>query len=143
MREDAPKLDENALSIKTMLGLTDDDFDAFGKRDDWKVWWQAVSLTRYLVDSRSKKTRQILTDYMGNLHQVLGELETQDGKDDGKDKDKAPPKNEQEEEQQFKQRHEWLKSRERALLDQSLARTFPSWTPADWKGLDREFRRSL
>ena len=107
--------------------------------DDGKLWWQAVALTRFFVESRSKKTRQLLTDYMGNVHQVLAELEAKDGKD----KEKAPPKNEEEEERQFKARQEWLKSRERAILDQTLARTFPGWSAADWKNLDREFRRSM
>ena len=137
-REDLPREDE-ALGLKTLFTLSREDFDGFGKRDDWKIWWQAVTLTRYLVEARSKKTRQILTDYMGSLHQVLGELESQDGGD----KEKPPPKNEAEEEARYKQRLEWLKSRERAILDQSLARAFPGWTQADWKGLDREFRRSL
>jgi hypothetical protein len=139
--EDLPNLAEDAISVRTLLTLSRDDFDDSLKRDDWKLWWQAVSLTRYLVEARSKKTRQILTDYMGSLHQVLSELEAQDGKD--KDKEKAPPKNEAEEEALYKKRLEWLKSRERALLDQSMARAFPGWTPADWKSLDREFRRSL
>jgi hypothetical protein len=138
--DDLPNLAEDAISVRTLLSLSNDDFDDSLKRDDWKLWWQAVSLTRYLVEARSKKTRQILTDYMGSLHQVLSELEAQDGQDK---KEKAPPKNEAEEEALFKRRQEWLKSRERALLDQSLARAFPGWTPADWKSLDREFRRSL
>jgi hypothetical protein len=138
-REEAPDLDENAISIKTLLTLSRDDFDGFLKRDDWKIWWQTVALTRFFVEARSKKTRQILTDYMTNLHQVLSELEAQD--DGGKEK--APPKNEAEEEALFKKKQEWLKARERAILDQSLARTFPGWTSADWKSLDREFRRSL
>jgi hypothetical protein len=98
-----------------------------------------VALARFFVESNSKKTRQLLTDYIGNLGLVLGELESKDGKD----KDKPPPKNEEEEERLFKARQEWLKSRERAILDQSLARTFPGWSAADWKNLDREFRRSL
>ena len=137
--DELPKLDEDAISVRTLLTLSHDDFDESLKRDDWKLWWQAVSLTRYLVEARSKKTRQILTDYMGSLHQVLSELESQDGLD----KPKSPPKNEAEEEALFKKRTEWLKSRERAILDQSLARAFPGWTSADWKSLDREFRRSL
>ena len=139
-REETPNLDEDAISIKTLLTLSREDFDGFLQRDDWKIYWQTVALTRYFVEARSKKTRQILTDYMTSLHQVLGELEAKDGKD--KEKEKAP-KNEAEEEALFKRKQEWLKSRERAILDQSLARAFPGWTPADWKNLDREFRRSL
>jgi hypothetical protein len=139
--EDLPNLDENALSTRTLLTLSMEDFDGFLKRDDWKIWFQSVALTRYLVEARSKKTRQILTDYMGSLHQVLSELEAQDGEKGDKEEEK--PKNEAEEEALFKKRQEWLKSRERAILDQSLARAFPGWTAADWKGFDREFRRSL
>lgn len=139
---EAPPRENEALAIRTLLTLSREDFDDFGKRDDGKIWSQAVTLTRYLVEARSKKTRQILTDYMGSLHQVLGELESQDGKD-GSDKELPPPKDEAEEEARFKQRAEWLKASERAILDQTLARAFPGWTPADWKSLDREYRRSL
>jgi hypothetical protein len=134
-----PSVNDDSMSVRTLFTLTDDDFSSVAKQDDGKIWWQSVALARFFVESRSKKTRQLLTDYIGNLHLVLSELESKDGKD----KDKPPPKNEEEEERQFKQRQEWLKSRERAILDQSLARTFPGWSPADWKNLDREFRRSL
>lgn len=136
-----PSVKDDSMSVRTLFTLTDEDFSSVSRQGDGKIWWQAVSLTRFFVEARSKKTRQLLTDYMGNLNQVLGELESKDGKD--QDKDKPPPKNEEEEERLYKQRQEWLKSRERALLDQSLARTFPGWSSADWKSLDREFRRSL
>ncbi|NOT28900.1 MAG: hypothetical protein HOP15_00470 [Planctomycetes bacterium] len=139
LREDLPNADETSMSIRTLLSLSREEFDAFSKRSDRSIWYQAVSLTRYFVGARSKKTRQLLTDYMGNLRLVLSELE---GKED-MGKEKAAPKNEAEEEALFKKREEWLKSRERAILDQSLSRTFPGWSPADWKNLDREFRRSL
>lgn len=136
-----PSVKDDSMSVRTLFTLTDEDFSSVAQQGDGNIWWQAVSLTRFFVEARSKKTRQLLTDYMGNLNQVLGELESKDGKD--KDKDKPPPKNEEEEEKLFKQRQDWLKSQERALLDQSLARTFPGWSPVDWKNLDREFRRSL
>lgn len=134
-----PSVNDDSMSVRTLLTLTDDDFSSVAKQDNGRLWWQAVALTRFFVESRSKKTRQLLTDYLGNVHQVLAELEAKDGKD----KEKAPPKNEEEEERQFKARQDWLKSRERAILDQTLARTFPGWSAADWKNLDREFRRSM
>jgi hypothetical protein len=140
VREDLPRGDDDSISVRTLITLGSDEFDAFGKRKDWKPWCEAIALTRYFVGARSKKTRELFGNYLNNMALVVKELEDAEGKDGLTTKEAA---NEEEEEKLFKEREDWLKKRERAIIDKTLERTFAGWDTSQWKGLDREFRRSL
>jgi len=134
------KGDEDSISVRALLAFSEKEFSARAESSDWTTWCQAVSLTRYFVGARTKKTRELLVSYLANLRLVLGELEAQEEQDEAA---KKVPENEEEEEKLFKEREEWLESRERTILDRTIDLTFPGWSAGDWRGLDREFRRSL
>jgi hypothetical protein len=130
-----PRSDEEGPSIRGLMSMSNKEYYSASSRTEARS--QLAALTRFFIEARSRKTRQILSDYLGNLKAVLTELEDEEpeGADDAA--------TEEEEEQLLEKRKKWFETRERKILDTTFERTFAGWSDAQWRSLQREFRRSL
>lgn len=137
-REDLPKASE-MMSLSQLFSLSREEFNAHGKRKDWKPWFQAVAATRFFVNSNSKKNREILDSYLVNLRKALDEFEAKDREEEKL----VAPTNEEEENAYFEARLKLIEKRERALLDRAFELTFGSWDKGKWMKLQRTFGRAL
>ena len=134
--DDLPKADD-MMEISRLFMLSKEEFDAYGKRQEWTPWYQSVLLTQFFVES--KRNRVVLADYLVNLRQALDELQAQEEGDGERPK----PKNEEEEAALRKEREARIEKRERQLLDRAFQLTFEDWDTGDWLSLQRSFGRSL
>lgn len=137
-RDYLPRDDAEGPSIRGLMTMTSADYFGSGDRTGTRI--QLAALTRFFIESRTRKTRQILSDYLGNLTALLHELEAEEPEEP---EDDAAPATEEEEEKLFEERKKWFENREARILDGTFQRTFAGWSDAQWRSLQREFRRSL
>jgi hypothetical protein len=139
------------LPIKELMLSTREDT---GKGwEDWEMFQaQCGSVVRFLFGPGNRgKTKDILFTYMGNILSILEEKEKAAAKkreEEKKKGEKKGPKTEEEEEEDFKKKKaagsskEWL-LRKREMLNETMKRTFDTWSSRDWKMLDRAWNASF
>ncbi len=102
---------------------------------------ESFALTRYFLEG-PKKTRSILSDYLVNLRDVVHEFEEAEEARREKDGDKEAETEEEEEEMEAARRKRAEENRQR-VLDETLERTFGSWTDRDWDSLEKAYLKSF
>ena len=106
---------------------------------------QSAAFIRYLLTSKSKKTRDILHRYFKALQDVMAEVKAEEEKRDAAARTSAgdAPKTEEEEEKRMKERIEGYKKREKEFLDKLYQSAFGDFDDKDWKRLEDDFVKSL
>lgn len=108
---------------------------------------QSAAFIRFLLNSKKKKTRMILEDYMRNLQVVVMETVEKERAERKKrlESDAAPdrPETEEEEEAAFKARQSMYEAKEAEFLKEVFDRTFGDWSDKDWKRLEALFFKSI
>lgn len=102
---------------------------------------QSAAWVRYLLESKSKRTKSILTDYLKNLQDILEEQKK--AAEAEKPEASKPPETEEEEEQRFAARREAMKEREAEFLKEAFERTFGDWDDKDWKKVADQYYKSM
>lgn len=102
---------------------------------------QSAAFIRFLLESKSKKTRVILKDYLMNLQDVVTEA-TQAAKD-AEPTEYEAAETEEEEEERFRKRREAWKEKEREFLTTVFERTFGDWSDKDWRKLQTQYFKSM
>lgn len=108
----------------------------------------SAAFIRFLLDARSKKTRQVLHDYIANLQDVVAETVAKEKKEFEarlKELPEAPerPQTEEEEDEAFKARQESYKGKEAEFLKEVFSRTFGTWDDKDWSRLQKKYYKSM
>lgn len=124
-------LDE-PLAARELLTLANED-------QDWPSVLQCMALSRFLLDSRSRKHREILPAYVGHVRDILDEIREED---EGKEQP-AKPTNEEEEEAYFKQRQERAKALGARMREEAMSRAFAGWAESDWSDFEKAYRDSI
>lgn len=126
---------ENPRTAREILSTVSTEISS----DYWRFRYESMRLVRMLVDTRSKKHRAVLGDYLANLKLVNEELEEEAEKEGNKLK---KPTNEAEEDAYFEARKSRAAERERILIAETMSRTFASWDSGDWRKLEKEFTKA-
>jgi len=127
---------ETLTAPKTLVMLGREEFYENRQRTN-----QSAAFVRFLLESKSKKTRSILHDYLKNLQDILDE---QKAAEEGKEKAAYDaPETEEEEEERFRKRREAMKEREAEFLREAFQRTFGEWDDKDWKKVQKQYYKSL
>ena len=121
---------------RTLITLSKADFYDNAERGN-----QSAAFVRFLLESKAKKTRSILFEYVLNLQLILDE---QKAADKGKEKKTTkPPETEEEEEERFVKRREAMQEREAEFLQAAFERTFGGWSDKDWKKVRDQYYKSF
>ena len=136
---------DGPLALRDLFSMSEDEIRALREQGNNKPYFQAVSLVLFLVDgpgAKNKDTKDILPDYLRNLHAVLTELDNEDEESGEKEKE-AEPQTEEEEEELMRKRRERLQERREMILDRVLEKTFAGWDDSDWSRFQKAFEKSL
>lgn len=126
--------------VRTLMTMTQRDFMG----DFWSKIAEGESLIQFFVTGaaqRSKRTKNLLPDYMRNVAEVAQAIKKEEEGKKGEGAKK--PQTEEEEDAMFKARAQGYKASEKRLLEESLQRTFAGWTEADWKKFEEAYQQSL
>jgi hypothetical protein len=103
---------------------------------------ECTHVVRFLL-TNSKKSKDAFKAYLDALTPVIHEHDEKRKKEmEGKVADKAPT-SEEEEDAQFKAKSKERFERDKTLLTDVFTRAFGTWSDADWKPLEREFRKNF
>ena len=106
---------------------------------------QSAAFIRFLLEARSKKTRQVLEDYLVNLQDVVAEVNAQAKKDreEGRSALPSAPQTEEEEDEAFKNRQKQFEDKESEFLTSVFERAFSKWSDKDWDRLRKAYFKSV
>ena len=130
-----------ASSPRDLMNMSGEEF--MDGSDMWNTMEEAGAFVRFLLSDKAQKkkqTKDILTDYMKNLQQVVAAIEEED---DAKDEEVEKPETEEEEEELYKKRREGWKEKESQILKDTFDRTFAGWSDRDWKALEKAYFDSI
>lgn len=116
--------------------------------EKWENYYQASSLVMFFVDgtaSRSKRTKELLPEYMRALKAVAEDIRKEKlaKKEAGKDAASKKPQTEEEEAKWFREQRDALKDADQRLLQETFQRTFVGWTDRDWADFQDAFQKSI
>jgi len=128
---------DEPLPLKTLFGMTPPEYRELQKNKDYRYGIQSSALVLCLLTDRSKKLREVMPRYLASARAVLDEIR----KDEKGDVSHKKPTNEKEEEAYFEEQRRCSEERQQRLLQEAMSRTFSEWSAADWKSLDRAYRK--
>ncbi len=116
--------------------------------EKWENYYQASSLVMFFVDgtaSRSKRTKDLLPEYMRALKAVAEDIRKEKlaKKEAGKDAASKKPQTEEEEAGWFREQRDALKDSDQRLPTETFQRTFVGWTIATGPEFQDAFQKSI
>lgn len=133
--------DMEPMGIRELITMTGKQYRERLNSRDFRPWYQSIVMARFLTE---RKNREVLSDYMANLRDVLDEIiedeKAELEKDGGGTK---KPENEEEEEKMFKERQERIRAREQRLLEEAFQRTFGDWGDKDWAKFEKAYMKEV
>jgi hypothetical protein len=133
-----------ASSPRELMKMNVESFASGGGQEWWGRNQEVGGLVRFFVTgpaSKNPKTKDVLRDYIKNLHAVVVEIESELKAGAGKEDDK--PKTEAEEEERFKRDSQSWKAREKRVLESTYERTFRSWSEKQWQEFEDVYFRTV
>jgi hypothetical protein len=134
--------DEKVLRPRELMQLGSSDFRSGSTT--WDRRQEASALVEFLVSgkaAKSRRTKDVLVDYVRNLRVVIDEIDAEEG--DGEEATEDEPRTEEEEEAAYRRRQQAWREKEARIIEATWRRTFQGWSERDWDQFAKAYFDSI